>query len=331
MLFDTSVRVQSIQAGHTVYYKGNAYKMRTIPCAWVDPNVYLVLGPGIFIDRDLLIEEIETINKAIGGGDVRDRLLIDKRAFFVEQSDVDEEINRNIEHGIGSTAHGCGASLVRKLWRDDGKVGQITNDAKWLDENNLNSCICDTISFIQNKTVLLEICQGTMLSVHTSPYYPFVTSREATVVGACAEAGISHRDIFEVIGVARTYPIRVGGNSGDTGTGEISWDRIKENAGYDVVPERTTVTNRVRRIFEWSDTDFVHAVRVNKPDKIILTFVNYLTPCYGATKWGSIDIDSVNKIGQFVKRIERLPASHRYYVSHLGTGEKPSHWIHIDR
>jgi len=57
--YDASVRVQSIQAGHTIYHKGKAYKMRTIPCAWVNMNTYIILGAGCFIDKQLLLDEIK--------------------------------------------------------------------------------------------------------------------------------------------------------------------------------------------------------------------------------------------------------------------------------
>ena len=171
--FGASVRVQSIQAGHTVYYEGKLYKMRTIPCAWVNPEMLLMLGPGCFVDKDLLLEEIGMVDWATGGY-VRDRLVVDYRATYVTEADVAAE--RGLDKKIGSTAHGAGASLVRKLERRRKPTRAI--DDSWLQDNRIR--MEDSVQLLQRENVLVEGCQGTMLSVHTSPYYPYVTARECT-------------------------------------------------------------------------------------------------------------------------------------------------------
>jgi adenylosuccinate synthase len=323
--YDASIRVQSIQAGHTVYFGKTAYKMRTIPCAWVNPSVQLILGPGCFIERDLLLDEIRFINGAMPNGDVRDRLFVDKRVFEVVHDDVLDEVSHNIENGIGSTAHGCGASLIRKIWRDKGNSDLI----KWLTDNGIN--VVDTIvkANFEKMNILVEGCQGTMLSLHTSPYYPFVTSREATASGIIAECGFSPRDVRDIIGVFRTYPIRVGGNSGDTGSKELSWDLISSFAGVNVTPERTTVTNRVRRIFEFSDSDFAHACMVNKPTKLYMTFANYMVPCYHAQREDDIYPEYYKILSNFMDHVESLSGDARIVA--FNTGEFDNDWIYEDK
>jgi adenylosuccinate synthase len=326
--YNSSIRVQSIQAGHTVYYGGNAYKMRTIPCAWVDPDVELLLGPGCFIDKALLMREIEMVRKATGK-DPRDRLFLDYRAFYVTPEDEKEEVDRAIERGMGSTAHGAGSSLIRKLWRTDFKDGngRVCDDS-WTGLAGIR--VCDTIARMQKQRVLVEGCQGTMLSIHTSPYYPYVTTREATASGIAAEAGISPRDVDQIFGVFRTLPIRVGGNSGPTGSKELTWDEVNERAGRVVEPERTTVTNRVRRIFEFDDSDFTHALRVNKPTGLFMTFADYLSPgIYGKTAMRDVLPDALQKIVDFKGRVERLDSSAP--VLWIGTGEQAEHYIRTGR
>lgn len=315
--YAAAVRVQSIQAGHTIYFHGKPYKMRTIPCAWVDPKVKLVLGAGCFIDKELLLSEIDMISEATGH-DVRSRLYVDFRATYVLPEDVEAEAARSIERKMGSTAHGAGASLVRKLWRDSAPT-RVCDDG-WASEHGIH--VTDTIRLLNDlDRVLVEGCQGTMLSIHTSPYYPYVTSREATAAGIIAEAGIAPADVHEVIGVFRTLPIRVGGNSGPTGANELTWDEVNRRAGREVEPERTTVTNRVRRVFEFSWSDFNHAVMVNRPSRLFMTFADYLAPgTYGAERWEDMPELSRDVVLKFARQVED---EYGVPVTWISTGERP--------
>ncbi|MFW8587837.1 adenylosuccinate synthetase [Rhizobium beringeri] len=45
-------------AGHTVVYEGRDYKLRQSPSAFINPNTRLLLGAGVLINSDILIEEI---------------------------------------------------------------------------------------------------------------------------------------------------------------------------------------------------------------------------------------------------------------------------------
>lgn len=318
--FDASVRVQSIQAGHTIYQGGKQFKMRTIPCAWVDPGVRLILGAGCFIEKKLLLEEIEMIESA--GYKIRDRLYLDYRANYVMPEDFLSEDKNNLTKKIGSTSEGAGASLIRKIWRKD-KPTRVVDDS-WAGENGLN--VFDSISWMNSgdMRILVEGCQGTLLSVHTSPYYPFCTSRECTVAGIISEAGISPFDVVEVHGVFRTYPIRVGGNSGDTGGKELSWEDIRNlSQNPDLKPETTTVTGRERRIFEFSDFDFQHSIWLNKPTKYYLAFMDYVNHIdYGVDRWDNLSARSRTWICSLEKRFD-------IKIGWVSTGEKPHHIIDL--
>lgn len=277
--YDASIRTGATNAGHSLTYNGVMYSVQTIPCAWVDPNVKLFLGAGCFIEKKLLEREIEMINKATGE-DVRKRLFIDYRATILEDQDIAAENDGDgMNKEMGSTAHGCGAILIRKLWRGHNYQlpKQMKNEREYAARMGLK--VVDTIEML-NKCgdVLLEGTQGTMLSIHTTPYYPFCTTRECTASGYLSECGFSPRDVRDIIGVIRSYPIRVHGNSGDTGGKELTWEDISRICGREVEPERTTVTKLTRRIFEFSWTDFEHAVRVNKPTLLALSFADYIAP-----------------------------------------------------
>ena len=78
---------------------------------------------------------------------------------------------------------------------------------------------------LRGQRVLLEGTQGTSLSLHHGPY-PHVTSRDTTVAGCLADAGIAPGRVRRIVAVFRTYPIRVGGPSGGFGGDEIDHDEI---------------------------------------------------------------------------------------------------------
>jgi adenylosuccinate synthase len=93
-----------------------------------------------------------------------------------------------------------------------------------------------------------------------------------------ADARIAPRFVTRTYMVARTYPIRVGNHNGNSSGGcypdqqEIEWNDIGQE------PELTTVTQRVRRIFTFSRTQFEEAVAANQPDFVLMNFMNYLRP-----------------------------------------------------
>ena len=317
--YSAVMRVQSVQAGHTVIDKGKTFKMRTIPCGWVNPNVSLVIGPGQFIDIPLLLAEVEMLEQH--GVNVRDRLFIDYRASVIDDGDVRAEETADLTGKIGSTSEGAGASLVRKIMRSDAHIQVGKREDERLDDFML----ADTVKMFSHPDyhVLIEGSQGTMLSLHTSPYYPYVTSRECTAAGVLSETGFSPMDVVAIWGTARTFPIRVGGNSGDTAGREVSWKEVAERSGnMALVPERTTVTNRQRRIFEWSRSDFDDALLLNKPTHLFLTFIDYINhEDYGKTRWG--DLSDVTR-----GRIIHLEQMHGVRFNLLSTGEQPEHTIY---
>ena len=87
------------------------------------------------------------------------------------------------------------------------------------------------------------------------------------------------------ITTCRTLPIRVGGTSGDcyADQEELTWEEL------DLPPERTTVTNRVRRIFTYSKMQIEEACWWCRPDLVFLNFANYVDKQQMAEIVGHID------------------------------------------
>ena len=59
------------------------------------------------------------------------------------------------------------------------------------------------------KRILIEGAQGTMLDIDHGTY-PFVTSSNASIGGACTGLGIPPKAVHGVLGVAKAYTTRVG-------------------------------------------------------------------------------------------------------------------------
>lgn len=78
--------------------------------------------------------------------------------------------------------------------------------------------------------------------------------------------------------VLRTFPIRVGGNSGPLAN-EIDWSSLADEAelpaGYH---ELTTATRRIRRVARFDPQVVRRAIEVNAPHAIVLNHMDYVDP-----------------------------------------------------
>lgn len=321
--YEMSVRGGSDNAGHTIYHRDIPYKMQDIPVAWTNPDCLLMMAPAAIFSIEQFEMELEWIRRA--GMPIDGRLMVDRNAGVLTQDHVDEEVERRgLTAKIGSTAHGCGAALAAKLMRDGFKTAghpdYLDTFAPYLADvsKELNSRLS------RGQRAVLEGTQGTMLSLNHSPYYPFCTSRDATSTAIANEAGLGPKSIGEIVMVVRSYPIRVGGNSGDTGGREMTWEEVARKSGNpDLVPERTTVTKRVRRIFEMDTEDLLTAVRLNTPTQLAVTFADY----WDHKDFGKTRIEDLGETSRTwlhsIQRITNVP------VTIVKTGPKPEHTIDL--
>jgi adenylosuccinate synthase len=117
---------------------------------------------------------------------------------------------------------------------------------------------------------LIEGAQGAMLDIDHGTY-PYVTSSNATIGGACTGLGIPPRAINGVLGVAKAYLTRVGEGPFPTELFSEVGDRLRETG-----MEYGASTGRPRRC-GWYDAVAVrYAVRVNGIDSIALTKLDVL-------------------------------------------------------
>jgi adenylosuccinate synthase len=152
--------------------------------------------------------------------------------------------------------------------------------------------------------------QGTALSLHHG-FYPHVTSRVTTATGCLAEAGISAKHVRKVVMVCRTFPIRVGDTDSGNTSGQMKQEiDIEEIAIRSNIPieelkttERTSTTNRERRIAEFDWAQFRRSVVLNGPTDIALTFVDYL----GVTNRDAYRYEQLNASTlRFIEELEKV-------------------------
>src|SRR3990167_1158047 len=66
--FKYHVRTGGPNAGHTVYHNGTVHKMQVLPCGWVNPEAFLVIGRGAVVDIHQLANEINLVGKNVDSG-----------------------------------------------------------------------------------------------------------------------------------------------------------------------------------------------------------------------------------------------------------------------
>ena len=336
-------------AGHTcVLDDGTKVMTQHLPTSVVSPNTTLMIGPGAAITPRILFDEIIKYADLIGDRSV----VINPRAVVILDKHCEEE-KRILRSG--STFKGCGAAQADKVMRQAILFGdwyRVWTDA-WVESGGdydgyTFSQMChivnhvrvdDTMSYINDTIdaggdVIVEGSQGCDLDINYGLAYPNTTSRQCHAGQLVADCGISPRLVTDIIMIMRPYPIRISnttnlkdndGNalmvhSGDyDGAMEITWDTVKERCGApaDVqFGEMTTVTKKMRRVFEmnWDRLEYVTAL--NRPTGIALNFAQYID-------WNMLGKrnpeDITPKLQEFIDEIEfhtNVP------VVMIGTGPK---------
>ena len=193
----------------------------------------------------------------------------------------DIETESDLVKGIGSTGQGVGAATSRRIMQRNLET-KLARDVP-----DLKPFMCNALEILQdtfaaNGRVCLEGTQGTGLSLYHGSY-PYVTSRDTTVSGCLAEAGIPPGKVRRVVMVCRTYPIRVESPDGSTSgpmSQEISLEAISERSGISLEElertERTSTTDRERRIGEFRLGPLAKGVVVESSDRYSVDFFRLL-------------------------------------------------------
>jgi adenylosuccinate synthase len=305
--YDVLVRVGGPNAGHKVHLgERGIYTFHHLPSGTLNTNASLILGAGATLHVPDLLKEIGECKVDWA------RLSIDPRAMVIEPADRTFEA-KTLKKSIASTAQGVGAATARKVMRNKYPGGPPVRLAT--DVGDLRPFVRETRSILDDafrsgKRVMLEGTQGTGLSLHHGPY-PHVTSRDTTVSGCLADAGIAPSRVRKIVMVCRTYPIRVknpgrGRTSGPMSQ-EITYEELAKRSRIPIdelkKTEKTSTTNKQRRVGEFEWALLRKAASLNGPTDIALTFADYLNVSNrDAMRFEQLDQDTI----RFIEEVERV-------------------------
>lgn len=268
-------------AGHTLEINNFKQVLHTIPSGIFHENKMNVIGNGVVIDPITFEKEIESIGKhgvdlhKTLFISKKAHLILPTHRLLDAASEEAKGATK-----IGSTLKGIGPTYRDKIGRDGLRVGDLFDnfiekytlkvqahkdlldnyykydyatqlaelEQDWMKgiEVLKSYTIVDTEHLIneslaENKSVLAEGAQGTMLDIDFGSY-PFVTSSSTICAGACTGLGIAPNKIGKVYGIFKAYCTRVGMGPFPTELFDLDGKNMR-----DVGREYGSTTGRPRR------------------------------------------------------------------------------------
>jgi adenylosuccinate synthase len=282
-------------AGHTIEHNGKKYKVRMLPSAFLNPNTRLLVGPGVVLSLDVLLKEISEFG-------TQDRTFVDYQCGIIEDSHRATDSQGRLKESIGSTGTGTGPANADRAMRTLKLAKEIDSLALYLDD------IPNAVNFAleRKEQVIVEGTQGTFLSLWHGTY-PYVTSKDVTASGICADVGIGPKSVDEVVIVFKSFVTRVG-------EGPLKNEISQEKAVAKGWQEVGTVTGRQRRAAEFDFELAKRSIMLNSATQIAITKLDVVYPeCAHMQSFS--DLSSPAKY--FIKTIEdklKVP------VTLIGTG-----------
>jgi len=307
---DVVVRFQGgHNAGHTLVIDGATYKLSLLPSGVVRAGKLAVIGNGVVLDPQALVEEIERLSSQGVKVTPENLRIADNCALILPlHRELDLARENAAQHRIGTTGRGIGPAYEDKVGRRairlmdlaepehlDAKLDRLLAhhnalrrglglaeiDARKLREELL--AVAPRVLPFMDRTwalldesrrrgdrILFEGAQGALLDVDHGTY-PFVTSSNTVAGQAATGSGLGPGAVGYVLGITKAYTTRVGGGPFPTELTDDTGKRIGERGN-----EFGTVTGRARRC-GWFDAVLVRqTVRTCGIDGIALTKLDVL-------------------------------------------------------
>ncbi|MGD9717938.1 MAG: adenylosuccinate synthase [Sulfurimonadaceae bacterium] len=293
-------------AGHTIWVDGTRYALHLIPSGVLNPKAINVIGNGVVLSPESIIKEMTQFENLEGRLFISDKAHLN----LPYHSLIDQAREKlKGDKAIGTTGKGIGPAYSDKINRVGHRVGELLNPAKLCDsilasfEQNraifdvlgiatpnktellaelegysqkLSPFITNTTNMVwraldeENKKVLLEGAQGTMLDIDHGTY-PYVTSSSTVSAGACTGLGLNPKDIGKVTGIVKAYCTRVG--NGPFPSEDLGQEGAKmREQGH----EFGTTTGRPRRCGWFDAVATRYASRLNGCDELALMKLDVL-------------------------------------------------------
>ena len=297
-------------AGHTVINDKGKFGLHILPSGIFNPETMNIVGAGTVVNFDRMKDEMDNIKKTAGITidnvfiDERAHIIMPYHMAL----DGAEEGKRSEKEKIGTTKRGIGPCYSDKAARMGIRAADIMDEERLearlrlilpkknrdleyygLDtvtiEDMLALCarwraefgdhIIDTQPIVRDaveegKKILLEGQLGIMRD-NDWGIYPYTTSSNPTVAGACNGAGIPPRAISKVVGVAKAYSTSVGGGPYMTELFDEDGTRLRDIGG-----EYGVTTGRPRRCGWFDAVAADYACYMNGVTDIALTKLDVL-------------------------------------------------------
>ncbi|MDF2672143.1 MAG: adenylosuccinate synthase [Clostridiales bacterium] len=310
---DVVVRYQGgNNAGHTVEVEDKQYKLHLIPSGILNDNALCVIGDGVVIDPEALINEIMYLEKE-GVSVNPDKLVISDRAHLImPYHKVIDSLSEKSKgkDDIGTTGKGIGPCYADKHERSGIRMCDLLHPDTFNEKLTANVIVKDKIinalyegeelnsseiydkymeyaetieKFVCDTTVVLYealkagkkvLFEGAQGTLLDIDYgtYPFVTSSHPISGGVCVGAGVGPTAISNAIGVCKAYTTRVGKGPFPTELEGELGDYIREK-GF----EYGTTTGRARRC-GWLDLVIVkYGARISGLTDLAITKLDTLS------------------------------------------------------
>ncbi len=268
-------------AGHTLKVDGRELITHLVPSGVLHPGKHVAIGPGVVVDPEILVSEIETVR---GMGLLKDpaALLLSDRAHVVMPYHRTLDAAREMSKGgkkIGTTLRGIGPCFEDKAARTGIRISDFIRPemlgekmSARLPEINallthygrevvrekdilpgLNELAARLAPYVgdvgetvrlemsRGRNVLFEGAQGSLLDINHGTY-PFVTSSNTVAAAACTSIGFGPGRIDAVVGVTKAYTTRVGAGPFPTELADDRGVELRESGG-----EFGATTGRPRR------------------------------------------------------------------------------------
>ncbi|MEF3280228.1 MAG: adenylosuccinate synthetase [Elusimicrobiota bacterium] len=291
--YDYCVKVGGPNAGHTVFYKGKIFPLKSIPAGFVNQKTKLVLSSGTYILMEWLLREIKET-------ETEERIIIDPNCVVIteEQRNI-ERNNSHLMNSIGSVGTGLGIAIKDRIER---KKIKFAKDFKELKKYIKDIPHLLNTELSKGKKILIEGTQGFKLSLLHGEY-PFTTSRDTTASTFLGEVGLGPKYVKDVYGVIKPYVSRVGPGPLEK---EIK-DPVKLEKYHNQGREIGSVSKRLRRIGEFEFENTKKAIMINSATKLAVTHFDLLT---GPIK--KLSEIKAKEAKKFLKVIEKLSETYPY-------------------
>jgi len=292
---DVCVRTGSVNAAHTIWYKGNRYALHMVPGGFVHEKCRLLIGAGSNVDVKQFLEEVELTK-------VKTRIGVDNQASVIEPKHSEQDKASTHLKGLGTTGRGVGPAIEERVRR----TAKLARDISEL-KPYLTDVSEETNKAIDGgKNVLLEGTQGIMLSLFHGTY-PYVTGRDTSASAICSEAGVGPTKVDNVLIVLKAFMTRVGAGPFP---GELSKEEAQKRGWF----ETAAGTGRDRRSAPFSFDLAKKAVTINGATQAAVTKLDCLySECRSAKTYEELSKEAK----QFINEVEKKTG---IPVALIGTG-----------